>query len=139
MRIGLFADGLGHLDLGAVLAWCAEREVRDLELGAGGYSPAPHLDAARLVADQHARHELLARLRDADVALAALNVSGNPLHPDPAVSTLHDQVLRDTLRLAAQLDVERVVAMSGCPGAPGGGSSVLNTTVGFAALRPLCG
>jgi sugar phosphate isomerase/epimerase len=65
---------------------------------------------------------VLERLRDADIALAALNVSGNPLHPDPAVGALHDKALRDTLRLAAEVGVDRVVAMSGCPGGPGGGS-----------------
>jgi sugar phosphate isomerase/epimerase len=122
VRIGLFADGLGHLDLAAVLAWCSDRAVRDLELGAGGYSPAPHVDVPRLLADRVAREDLLARLRDADVALGALNVSGNPLHPDVSVSALHDRSLRDTLRLAAVLGVDRVVAMSGCPGAPGTGS-----------------
>lgn len=122
MRVGLLADGLAHLDLAAVLAWCAERDVRDLELGTGGYSPAPHLDLARLVTDRRGRDELLERLRDADIELAALNVSGNPLHPDPAVGALHDRALHDTLHLAAALGVDRVVAMSGCPGGPGGGS-----------------
>jgi sugar phosphate isomerase/epimerase len=56
------------------------------------------------------------------VSLAALNVSGNPLHPDVSKAALHDQGLRDTLCLGARLGVDRVVAMSGCPGAPGAGS-----------------
>jgi sugar phosphate isomerase/epimerase len=122
VRIGLLADGLGHLDLAAALTWCAEREVRDVELGTGGYSPAPHVDLSHLLADRPAREDLLTRLRESDVALAALNVSGNPLHPDPSLSAVHDRALRDTVRLADALDVDRVVAMSGCPGAAGGGS-----------------
>ena len=37
-----------HRPLADVAAWCAERGIGGLELGAGGYSPAPHLspDAA---------------------------------------------------------------------------------------------
>jgi sugar phosphate isomerase/epimerase len=122
VRIGLLTDGLAHMSLAEVLAWCAERDIRDLELGVGGYSPAPHLDAAALLEDRAARAALLARLRDANTELAALNASGNPLHPDRSVSARHDQALRDALRLAAELDVDRVVAMSGCPGARGPGS-----------------
>lgn len=113
----MFTDGLAHRDLDDVIAWCAERGVRDLELGTGGYSPAPHLDVARLLADERSRADFLARVHDADASIAALNVSGNPLHPDPAVGRVHDQDLRDAVRLATRLGVERVVAMSGCPGA----------------------
>jgi sugar phosphate isomerase/epimerase len=122
VKVGLFTDGLGHVDLTAMLAWCTERAIRDLELGVGGYSPAPHLDVPRLVADRAAREDLLMRLADAGSSISALNVSGNPLHPDPSVGPRHDQALRDALSLAANLGIDRVVAMSGCPGAPGTGS-----------------
>jgi sugar phosphate isomerase/epimerase len=122
VRIGLFTDGLEHLSFDEALAWCAERDIRDLELGVGGYSPVPHVDVAGLLADGAARYELLAKVRDAGAAIAALNVSGNQLHPDPTIRGPHDQALRDALRLANHLGVDRVVAMSGCPGAPGGGS-----------------
>ena len=122
VRIGLLTDGLAHMDLESVLSWCEEREIRALELGVGGYSPAPHLDARALLEDRAARAELAARLRHAGAEVAALNASGNPLHPDAAVGAQHDRALRDALRLAATLEVDRVVAMSGCPGAPGAGS-----------------
>jgi sugar phosphate isomerase/epimerase len=47
-------------------------------------------------------------------------VWGNPLHPDDAIARKHDTDLRDTIRLAAALGVDRVVALAGCPeGAPG--------------------
>ncbi|MCW3063500.1 MAG: sugar phosphate isomerase/epimerase [Solirubrobacterales bacterium] len=119
VRVGLFTDGLEHLDFAGVLAWCAERKIRDLELGVGGYSPVPHVDVPRLLADPGARAELLDRVHGAGAAIVALNVSGNPLHPDRRIGAVHDRHLRDSLRLAALLDVDRVVAMSGCPGSPG--------------------
>jgi sugar phosphate isomerase/epimerase len=122
MRCGVFTDGLAHLSLEAAAAWCVERGVGDLELGVGGYSPAPHLDLARLLDDRSARDELLRVVAGARCRISALNASGNPLHPDPSVATAHDAALRGAVRLAGQLGVETVVAMSGCPGGPGGGA-----------------
>jgi sugar phosphate isomerase/epimerase len=122
VRVGLLTDGLAHMDLNEVIAWCAERDVHDLELGTGGYSSAPHLDLESVLADDRKRAELTDRLGNAGMRIAALNVSGNPLHPDQSIGFPHDHALRETLRLAAALDVDRVVAMSGCPGSAGHGS-----------------
>ena len=105
MRPGLFTDGLAHLSLPEVVAWCAERGIVDLELGVGGYSPAPHLDTA-----------FAATVAAGGCRIAALNASGNPLHPDPDVAGNHDGALRKAVTLAASLGVDRVIAMSGCPG-----------------------
>jgi sugar phosphate isomerase/epimerase len=122
VRLGLLTDGLAHMDLNEVIAWCAERGVHDLELGTGGYSPAPHIDLEALLAEDRARTEFTDRVREAGARISALNVSGNPLHPDQSIGFPHDHALRETLRLAAALEVDRVVAMSGCPGAAGTGS-----------------
>ena len=91
-----------------------------MELGVGGYSPAPHATVA-LAGDRAGRDRLLATLADAGLELSALNVSGNPLHPDERVARRHGAELRAAIELAELLGVPRVVAMSGCPGAPGGG------------------
>jgi sugar phosphate isomerase/epimerase len=55
------------------------------------------------------------------VSVVALNVSGNPIHPDEGVAARDDSALRGAVELAELLGVPRVVAMSGCPGGPGGG------------------
>ena len=47
--------------------------------------------------------------------VAALNAWGNPLHPDRELAQRHDRDLRETIRLAARLGVDRVVALAGCP------------------------
>ena len=91
-----------------------------MELGVGGYSPAPHA-SLELLDDAAGRDRLRGLLAEHDLELAALNVSGNPLHPDHAVGDRHDAELCGALRLAAELGVPRVVAMSGCPGGPHGG------------------
>jgi sugar phosphate isomerase/epimerase len=98
--VALLTDALAHRSLADVVAWCRERGIGGLEVGVGGYSPAPHVDAL-----------------PAELDVVALNASGNPLHPDPAIARDHDAALRRALRIAAQHGVPRVVAMSGCPGA----------------------
>jgi sugar phosphate isomerase/epimerase len=121
--LALFTDALQDMPLREVLEWCAARGLAGVELGVGGYSPAPHLPRARLLASPEARDELLRELADADLALVALNASGNPLHPVSEVAAAHAQALRDAIILAAELGVPRVVAMSGCPGGPGADGS----------------
>ena len=121
MKIGLLTDALDRLTLSEALDWCAERGFQAVELGVGGYSSTPHASLT-LLEDASGRDRLLALLAERELELAALNVSGNPLHPDPAVGARHDAELRAALQLAHALGVSRVVAMSGCPGAPGGGA-----------------
>ena len=96
MRVGLFTDAFPERTLEQVLEWLAARApgVRDVEIGTGGYSPAPHIDQVAALGGEF--------------RLAALNVSGNPLE-----IAEHDQALRQTIELAARLGVERVVCMSG--------------------------
>jgi sugar phosphate isomerase/epimerase len=121
LRIGLLTDALDRRSLDEVAGWCAARGIAAVELGVGGYSPAPHAGLS-LLGDQAARERLLGTLADAGLELVALNVSGNPLHPDEAIRRRHGEELRGALELAHALGVGRVVAMSGCPGGPGGGA-----------------
>jgi sugar phosphate isomerase/epimerase len=118
--IALLTDALEHRSLDDVAAWCAARGILGLELGVGGYSPAPHADLDGLLS-QASREALLEQVAAHGTEIVALNASGNPLHPDPAIAAAHDTALRAAIRLAHALGVPRVVAMSGCPGGPGGG------------------
>jgi sugar phosphate isomerase/epimerase len=96
LRIGLFTDAFADWPLGAVLEWLSAElpAVRDVEIGTGGYSPAPHATDIALLGGEF--------------RLAALNVSGNPLEVPE-----HDRALRETIALASSLGVDRVVCMSG--------------------------
>ena len=97
MRLGLFTDALADRPLGDVLDWLASElpSVRDLEVGVGGYSPATHRDA-------------LGEAELRGFRVSALNASGNPLGDRD-----HDAALREAIRLADGLGVDRVVCMSG--------------------------
>lgn len=122
MKIGLLTDAFDHLSLTETLQWCAENGLAEVELGTGGYSPAPHADLVALNSSAAGRESLLAEIAGHGLSLGALNASGNPLHPNPEIASAHDAVLRGTITLAQSLGVRRVVAMSGCPGGPGGGA-----------------
>ncbi|HUZ86042.1 MAG TPA: sugar phosphate isomerase/epimerase [Candidatus Baltobacterales bacterium] len=118
LRIGLLTDALPERTLEEVVDWASRTGlVEDLELGVGGYSPAPHCDVAALLGKSTAVREWRRPIVDAGLGISALNVSGNPLHPNPEIAARHDADLRQAIRLAAELGVNRVVAMSGCPGA----------------------
>jgi len=104
--------------LADVALWAAKTGlVQDLELGVGGYSPVPHCAPADMLGHPDAVRQLKATVADNGLGISALNVSGNPLHPNPELARQHDTDLRNAIRLAAELGVDRVVAMSGCPGA----------------------
>jgi sugar phosphate isomerase/epimerase len=135
MHVGLLTDGLADWSLAEILDWLpgAAPSVRALELGTGGYSAAPHCDRAGLLADPASARQLIDTVTTRGFELAAFNVSGNPLHPDPAIAGEHDGALRDTLELATRLGITRVVAMAGCPG-PGPGPAAAPHFVGGAWL-----
>lgn len=119
LRLAVVAEAFGDRSLVQLLDWLLEAapQITAVELGSGGYAPHPHCDRDALLADRSARERWSAELQQRGFQIAALNAWGNPLHPSPAVGTLHDRELRDTIRLAAQLGVDRVVVLAGCPAA----------------------
>src|SRR4051794_4757647 len=121
MRIGLYTDGLAHLDRRAALRFCAERGIGDVELGVGTWSPRPHLDLVAALREPAERDRLSGELREHGLRLAAINAAGNPLHPEPGERRRAEGALRGAIELAGLLGVERVVTMSGCPGGRQGG------------------
>src|SRR5258708_39831157 len=96
--------------------------VQAIEIGAGNFSPAPQCDLSRLLSSVAARDEFLRAIHSRNLELAALNCSGNPLHPNDDLAHRAADITRKTLELAGMLGVTRVVCMSGCPGTPVGGA-----------------
>lgn len=119
--LGVVTEAFASQPLDNVMDWLsrAAPDVRGLEIGTGGYAPTTHCDMPSLLRDSAARKAWLDAIASRGLHVAALNCWGNPLHPDAALAQRHDSDLRDTIRLAATLGVERVVALAGCPaGAP---------------------
>jgi sugar phosphate isomerase/epimerase len=122
LEIGLVTEALIRQPLIDVMDWIVRSvpEITGLEIGTGAYAPTDHCDMARLLSDATARGAFLHEITTRGLRISALNAWGNPLHPDPAIGDVHDRALRDTIRLAAELGVDRVVGMAGCPAATQG-------------------
>jgi sugar phosphate isomerase/epimerase len=122
VKLALVTEGMIHRSLDDLMDWLDAHvpEVRDLEIGTGGYSPLGH---SPLELSPAQRREWHARLIGRGFLVAAFNVSGNPLHPDEAIAGRHASDLRRTIELAVELGVDRIVAMSGCPAAGPGAST----------------
>jgi sugar phosphate isomerase/epimerase len=116
VRLALVTEGMIHRSLDDLMDWLDGHvpEIRDLEVGTGGYSPLGHSPLALSSPGRRAWH---GRIAARGFRVAAFNVSGNPLHPDASIAARHDRDLQGTIELAAELGVERIVAMSGCPAA----------------------
>jgi len=118
MKIGMITDSLGNLSFDEMLSASAELGLETLEFACGNWSSAPHIDLAAMLDSAATRAEFSAKVRDHGLTIAALNCSGNPLHPGPQ-GKRHRQVTEDTIRLASLMGIDRVVMMSGLPGGPG--------------------
>ncbi len=118
-RLAVVTEAFVNRSLLEMLDWLAGAvpEVAGLELGSGGYAPSPHCDRALLLSSDEARYRWTHEIESRGFEIVALNAWGNPLHPEPQLAARHDRDLRDSIRLAAQLGVDRVIALAGCPGA----------------------
>ena len=112
----------------AMLDFCVAQGVQAVEIGTGNWSGAPHIDLDELLGSETARQRWMDQLRRRDIALCALNCSGNPLFPGEKGAG-DRAVAEGTFLLAEQLGVETVVMMSGLPaGCPGDKTPVWITT-----------
>jgi DNA-(apurinic or apyrimidinic site) lyase len=89
--------------------------VDAVELGAGGLIGADHIDRGHLLDDEGAQAELRAELDEHGLDLCGLAVHDNPLHPDEERQRRVDEETRETIRLASQLGVDRIITFSGLP------------------------
>ena len=127
MKIGMITDSLPGTDVESLVSTAARLELDMLEFGCGNWSSAPHVNLDRMIDSDAERRNFKARLDAHGIAISALNCSGNPLHPGEH-GRRHDAVTRGTIKLASLMGIDRVVMMSGCPGAPGDASANWITT-----------
>jgi len=123
MELGLFTDSVDKLSLTEALDLAARIGATGIELAMGGQSWAPHADLAILLNDPQARKRLVGQLSERGLRLAALNCSAWPMHPVHGAA--HIELIKNTIRLAEMLGIDKIVTMSGCPG-DGAGATTIN-------------
>lgn len=119
MKLGVISTAFGDLTLEQALARCRALGLDYVELGVGGYNPKTHCDPHALLASPAKLDELRGMLDHHGVRVSALNVSGEPLHPDAEIASEWERDFRAACELSGHLDTGRLVLMAGLPGGPG--------------------
>lgn len=118
MKIGMNTDGLGSLPFTKMLDAAVELKLDCVEFATGNWSTAPHINLDALLKSKPERDRFTGKVQDHGLKISALTCNGNSLHPGKS-GREQDKVVRKTIELAPQIGVDRVILMSGCPGAPG--------------------
>jgi sugar phosphate isomerase/epimerase len=113
MKLCAVSDSLGHLSFQEAAKASADLGLAALEIGMGNWSAAPHADLQSLLKSKEKRQEFLSVLEQNGLSLAALNCSGNQLHP--VDGERQSTVVYETVRVAGLLGVHTIVLMSGLP------------------------
>lgn len=117
MKLGLFTPVFQKLSLDELLVELKRYPaITSLELGAGGWPGATHLDVETLLTSTDAVRELKAKIASSGLQISALSCHNNPVHPDPAIAAFDRATFEKTVRVAERLGVKTVVTFSGCPG-----------------------
>lgn len=116
MKIGMLTVPLYALPLGKALEYLAGIGVQAVEIGTGGYPGNGHCKPAELLHDTNRRKEFAALFENSGIELNALSCHGNPVHPNREFAEKSHRELIDTIHLAQQLNVKKVITFSGCPG-----------------------
>ncbi|OZG70373.1 hypothetical protein BTA51_26395 [Hahella sp. CCB-MM4] len=119
MKLSICTDVMGDLSFTDMLDKCVSLGVEGLEMTGGGWSRAPHFRAQELLEDKALLRKKLKEIEVRGLQIAALNCSANPLDPGE-MGKRHRREMEDTIRLAGEIGVKKIVTMSGLPeAAPG--------------------
>jgi sugar phosphate isomerase/epimerase len=114
MKLCINTDSLRELPFEEALDFAAGIGIESVEIASGGQSSAPHMRLEELLADAAKRAAFADAIASRGLRLAAINCSAWPLHPVHGEAQV--ELIRDSIRLASELEVDKIVTMSGCPG-----------------------
>lgn len=116
MELGAFSILFNDWSLDKTLAYFAKNDLKAIEIGTGAYSKSNHLDPTGIINDRSKLSEIKKKLDANGIFISALGAHGNPVHPNRAISELHNKQFEETVIAAEKLGVNTVLALSGCPG-----------------------
>jgi len=116
MKLGIFTVLFSQKPFEEMLDYVASKGLEAVEIGTGGYPGDAHCKREELLADEGKRKAFLKAVESRGLIISALSCQANPLHPQKAISSEHDRLIRETIDLASKLGVPVVNTFSGCPG-----------------------
>ena len=114
MNLCLLTDSVPDLTFEEALDLAVSLGIESVEIAAGGQSSAPHMRLQELLGSTGARAGFADAISSRGLRLAAINCSAWPMHPLRAEQDA--RFMHDSIRLAGELGVDKIVTMSGCPG-----------------------
>ena len=115
MKLGMLTAMMSDEPLEKVLDLVVDYELEAVELGTGGFVGNAHCNPDELLSDRSKLQHLKDIISERGLFISALSCHGNPLHPDSQIGPVHAEALRQTVLLAEQLEVTRVIGFAGCP------------------------
>jgi len=116
MELSIFSVVYKDKPLGEVLDNFKQKGVMHVELGSGGFIGKDHCNPRALLKDKNELRKFKDMFDSRDMSIATLSCHGNPVHPQKDLAAVYHQDIKESIDLASELGVERIVTFSGCPG-----------------------
>ena len=112
MKLGFVSDSLAGMSLYEMLEEAVRLGVAGVEVNTCGWTSTPHFDLAQMLRNRKARNAYRDAFDCWGLEIICLNAKGNPLHPK---DRSQEKGLKDTIRVAGEMGITTVCAMSGLP------------------------
>ena len=113
MQLGVYTVLLADMPFEDALVYLTQRWIHTVEFGCGGFSGTAHADPGLLLNDNAALQTFQSLLENNNIAISALNCSGNPVHPNVEKARSFHEAFNKGVLLAEKLGVKTVITFSG--------------------------
>jgi sugar phosphate isomerase/epimerase len=117
MKLGVMTNCFIHDSWERAVKKAHDAGLRAVEPAAGGFLGNVHCKPEQLLKDDDALKRFVDTYTSRDMAISALAVHGNPLHPDESIAGSHRDSIVHAMELAAKIGVTVLNGFAGCPGA----------------------
>jgi len=117
MKISVFSVVYKDLPLEEALDRIKARGIDSVEVGAGGFIGKEHCNPGELLKNRDELKKFRGKFTSRGMSINSLSCHGNPLHPQKSLAEEYHQDIKDAINLASELEIEKIVTFSGCPGA----------------------
>jgi sugar phosphate isomerase/epimerase len=113
VQLGVYTVLLADMPFEDALVYLTQWWIHTVEFGCGGFSGTAHADPGLLLNDNAALQTFQSLLEKYNVAISALNCSGNPIHPNVEKARSFHETYKNGALLAEKLGVKTVITFSG--------------------------
>lgn len=116
MKLGVMTVVLHDRPVEEAFKYLSDLGVQTVEIGAGGYPGAKHINVEEMLSDDTKVSEYKAMLKKYNLEISAFSVHSNHVHPNKEIAETAHKEFINACKLAQKFNVDTVVTFSGCPG-----------------------